>query len=447
MGVGPAELVRGDAAMFFVAGVLLAQSIERHGVRHTLSSRLRRLLIPFAGYSIAAIAVMYSLGWRPDMADLASWVLPLSDPVGSAEAPGLWIPLWYLRAYLWFLLAAGAIAAAVRRMGWLVPLVLCGVLAVQQAVAPEIPMAVEDFIAYAPFVAAGMVVAVRRLPSPRASATVAVRCGAVVVVAMAGGWASTVVNADYAMTAIAGAATLGLLLAAANPLRALAAGSASLLVGWISRRSLSIYLWQGVGLLAADLLVTQRGVRGAAGIIAVGLVVAVVTVAAATAAGWLEDLAARRANWTPGRTSTAGAAIAAVALFAAMAVAPASTASARLPPSGLAVVDNAERVEAELREQGSGSSTPPTSPSVDVATAVQDPSYASMREQRLELLLDDFAERRSEELLATGNSFVSLAVVAADGQEFDLWWDYGLGVRRVESAEPIAWFSITKSAT
>ncbi|MEY4605998.1 MAG: hypothetical protein RLY45_758, partial [Actinomycetota bacterium] len=249
------------------------------------------------------------------------------------------------------------------------------------------------------------------------------------------------------VTVLAGTATLGLLIAAAEPLRAVVAGRASRVVGWISSRSLSIYLWQGLGLFAADALIAQRGVGGAAGAVAVGMVVAAVTLSAATAAGWLEDLAARRTAWAPGRTSATGAVLAVAALAAAMVLSPASGSAARLPPSGRAVVDNAARVEAEVAAKVAGGGDEPARTVVDDLPAVLDAAGAAERERRLTDMVAGFTSRHQAELETAGATFFDLAVVTADGQEISLRWDAATGTRTVADAAELAWFSITKSAT
>ena len=104
-------------AMFFVTGALLEGSLERRGLRATLWPRLRRLLIPYWVYAACCWVAMLVDGWRPTVGDALRWAVPLVDPTGSDALPGLWIPLWYLRAYLWFLLASGVIRWVQQRLG------------------------------------------------------------------------------------------------------------------------------------------------------------------------------------------------------------------------------------------------------------------------------------------------------------------------------------------
>ena len=127
----PLSWVAAMPAMFFTAGVLLEGSVERHGWMSTVRTRMRRLLIPFWLYAITSVVIMLALGWRPGGGDLWQWVLPLGDPIGSSEAPTLWIPLWYLRAYLWFVLASGVLSWVATRLRWWAVFAV-GVVAVAQ---------------------------------------------------------------------------------------------------------------------------------------------------------------------------------------------------------------------------------------------------------------------------------------------------------------------------
>ncbi|MHB1139067.1 MAG: acyltransferase family protein, partial [Microthrixaceae bacterium] len=286
-------------AMFFTTGALLDRSLDRRGWRSTVVQRARRLLIPYWIYAAACWIVMLADGWRPDgVAQVLSWVLPLADPVGSPELPGLWVPLWYLRAYLWFVLAAGVLRFLARRLGaWSVAIAgLVGVGAwVLAERGVEIPFAVGDAAAYAPFVLAGMCyAATRRMPRQPL-----LWVGAVVT-AVAAWWSwqrfgpvDGVVNRSYLLTMLVGTAGLCAVVAA----RGSVLSASAPLTGWIARlnsRALTIYLWQGFGLVAAQRLVTQRTHDQVLGAVASIVVVAVVIVAAVVLVGGAEDLAAGR---------------------------------------------------------------------------------------------------------------------------------------------------------
>jgi len=111
--------------MFALAGSLMARSLNRPAIG-VIKGRIRRLLPPLWAFSAVALTLMFAGGWNilkdPDhggtwgLIDLVNYVVPLGAPpfpwhVGSksglledtwaVQAAG---PLWYLRAYLWFVI-------------------------------------------------------------------------------------------------------------------------------------------------------------------------------------------------------------------------------------------------------------------------------------------------------------------------------------------------------
>ncbi|MFJ4617770.1 acyltransferase family protein [Streptomyces sp. NPDC088812] len=137
--------------MFALAGSLTARSLARRPAVDVVRGRLRRLLPPLWLLGAVGVSGMLLGGWGPDAEGhpgwwwfhLAFWILPLSDPPygeGLPGVPGLvaddWavavgVPLWYLRAYLWFVLLSPLLLRALRRLPWptvLAPLALSAVL-------------------------------------------------------------------------------------------------------------------------------------------------------------------------------------------------------------------------------------------------------------------------------------------------------------------------------
>ncbi|MFD7968781.1 acyltransferase family protein [Streptomyces clavifer] len=88
--------------MFALAGSLMARSLARPAAG-VIRGRLRRLLIPVWVFGLVLGAAMLLHGWVPGP-DVLYWVLPLGDPRGDAWGEQAWAVLWYLRAYLWFVL-------------------------------------------------------------------------------------------------------------------------------------------------------------------------------------------------------------------------------------------------------------------------------------------------------------------------------------------------------
>lgn len=136
--------------MFSLAGSLMARSLSRPALS-VIRGRLRRLLPPLWLYGAVVLPAMIIDGWGPGAdghpgwwwGELAFWVLPLSTPPFAdslhgfgGHLPPTWaeqiaVPLWYLRAYLWYVLLSPLMLKAMRRLPWvtlLTPLALSAVL-------------------------------------------------------------------------------------------------------------------------------------------------------------------------------------------------------------------------------------------------------------------------------------------------------------------------------
>ncbi|UDY37979.1 serine hydrolase [Dermatobacter hominis] len=300
-------------AMFFGAGALLDGSLERRGWWATVRQRARRLLIPFWVYGAVSVAVMVAMGWRPGPGELFGWLVPVVDPVGSDELRGLWIPLWYVRAYVWFVLGAAGIRWLVRRVGVGAP-VLFAVATVavywaeQVAGRSLLPLSVLDAVSYGTFVAAGMVYAQRdrRVPAARTSAVLGLALAvAAVLAAMRYGPADLVVNRSALLTVLVGGVGL-MVLFALHPILASVDGVTGRGVDALVRRTLTIYLWHGFGLVAAAELVDEHLAPGPLRWGLALLVVVVVTAGCVVIFGPIEEWAAgRRAAPLPGARARA----------------------------------------------------------------------------------------------------------------------------------------------
>ena len=112
--------------MFALAGSLTAASMDKRSADIVVMSRLRRLLPPLWLLGLIAVPVMLALGWAHEShgthpfspAKLLLWLLPIADPPGSDKGVDVWDPLWYVRAYLWFVVLSPALYAAYKKMGW-----------------------------------------------------------------------------------------------------------------------------------------------------------------------------------------------------------------------------------------------------------------------------------------------------------------------------------------
>ncbi|MEU6757131.1 acyltransferase [Streptomyces sp. NPDC046685] len=119
--------------MFALAGSLMARSLSRPALG-VIRGRLRRLLPPMWLFGAAMITLEILDGWGPQSdghatwwwSKLAFWILPLSTPpyadslAGFQHVEATWaaqiiVPLWYLRAYLWYVLLSPLMLRALRR--------------------------------------------------------------------------------------------------------------------------------------------------------------------------------------------------------------------------------------------------------------------------------------------------------------------------------------------
>jgi peptidoglycan/LPS O-acetylase OafA/YrhL len=159
--------------MFALAGSLMARSLNRPAMG-VIRGRIRRLLPPLWVFSAVVLTLMFAGGWNlikdPDnggtwgLIKLINYVVPLGAPpfpwhIGSkaglledtwaVQAAG---PLWYLRAYLWFVIASPLLLWAFRKAPWptlFAPLGLTAVVGTGLVSIPgETGNAVTDFAVY-----------------------------------------------------------------------------------------------------------------------------------------------------------------------------------------------------------------------------------------------------------------------------------------------------------
>lgn len=111
--------------MFALAGSLTAASLDKRSAGNVIASRLRRLLPPLWALALIAVPAMLYLGWtnedggdKPLTWKLGLWLLPIGDPPGSEHGIDVWEPLWYIRAYLWFVVMSPLLYLAYKKIGW-----------------------------------------------------------------------------------------------------------------------------------------------------------------------------------------------------------------------------------------------------------------------------------------------------------------------------------------
>ncbi|MCO8269893.1 acyltransferase [Actinoplanes sp. TRM 88003] len=297
--------------MFALAGSLTAASLTKRDAARVVSSRLRRLLPPLWLLGVIAVPVMLVAGWTAEsdgehpfsVARLAFWILPLGDPPGSDQAADVWEPLWYLRAYLWFVLLSPALFALWKRIGWAavaLPLVVMAGLDVTGFELPETAdAALWDFVAYGACWIAGFAHQDGRLRALRPWVSFPV------ALAMAAGAAYFAYDyGTYDLNDVPESQALWSLAFVLVVLRWQPP------MGWLARirpldhavsvlnaRAVTVYLWHNTAIAAvwpvlAFVALDDLGDRAGA---ATDLVVAfALTLGAMVAFGWAEDVAAGR---------------------------------------------------------------------------------------------------------------------------------------------------------
>jgi peptidoglycan/LPS O-acetylase OafA/YrhL len=312
--------------MFALGGSLMAASLSKHGARRAVTSRIRRLVPALWALGALAVPLMLFHGWSTtaddhplDWPKLLFWIVPVGDPPGSAWGEPLWEVLWYLRAYLWFVLASPVLHAVYRRAPWPTigaPLIALAALMVTGFRLPDAGDAIMwDFVTYCACWIAGFAHQDGRL----ARLPLTIHIALVGVLGASGGYwllthpsaegldlnsvpvARTMWSLAFVLAALRWHPTMAWL----DRVRPLSAA-----VRLINARAVTIYLWHFPLISVAVLLLAPLGLTyGSPGFLAVLLLAVLLLVAVAVAAlGWVEDIAARRppALWPLGqRTRTA----------------------------------------------------------------------------------------------------------------------------------------------
>lgn len=415
-------------AMFFTSGALLDRSLERRGWLKTVQQRLRRLMIPYWLYAGACWVVMLADGWRPTLSQGFTWLIPLGDPVGSHDLPGLWVPLWYIRAYLWFVLGSGIIRSVQRRVGSVavflsaVGVVILWWLSHQ---GHEVPLAIGDAVAYLPFVMAGMHYSSRGRSHRSvllASLAVAAALGSLWVVQRFGP-DDKVVNRSYLLTMLVGTAGIAAMVAFRNKVISATSTAPRLssLIDNVNSHALTIYLWQGFGLITAQRLVDVR-VANPIFRAALSLIVVVTLITGAVILfGWVEDWAARRTPRLPQLSRLAISAPPIAVLVVALMLPLPGDAQIEAPLSGRAVVARAGLIE-EALESGANDPAP-------------DPELAG---QSTEEVLHRWVTENGELLARVGTDNVEVVVITPEGTTTLATWRRGSVADDSEQVDPMS---------
>ncbi|MEM7285537.1 MAG: serine hydrolase [Actinomycetota bacterium] len=300
--------------MFFVAGSLLASTLDRKPVSEMYRARLKRLLLPFwfFGACVLLLLALVHLS-NPTTAtalsldQLLPWIFPLADPTGSAWEGG-WAssPLWYLRAYLWLLLLSPILRAGVRRAGTLalLPSILATVAIEWWLHNPDaLPLTpgtwtwlLGDFTLYSFFLMLGFVHhdgAFERLKADGLCEWILIGAVACVVWWWAFPAPTGVVNHSFVALMAVGVAWLGFFLLLRPVLsRATANTLSGPLVHWLTRRAMSVYMWHSPCIVAGYRVMDAVAPDASRGLVLIPM--AGFLVVAVVLTGWVEDVAGGR---------------------------------------------------------------------------------------------------------------------------------------------------------
>jgi peptidoglycan/LPS O-acetylase OafA/YrhL len=286
--------------MFALAGFLTAGSLDRGGATRTLWSRIRRLLPPLWGLAVVAVPVMLLIGWDSiHWPDLLYWVVPIATPTTSSWAGAFNLALWYLRAYLWFVLLSPILWWVFKR--WPIPAMIAPMTAavVMHSSLVTLPASrtVDVLSSTAIYGTAWMLGFARHTGMlDRLSWKV---CIAIASVLGAAGiaWGLSV-NFSIITEMFLGTAFVVILMRLRPSMEWLTRfPRVAKTIAALNARAVTIYVWHLPVLFAAGSIVALSGLDpltdgwGKAMAIALGTILLGVVVAAT---GWIEDLAAKR---------------------------------------------------------------------------------------------------------------------------------------------------------
>ncbi|MFB8249035.1 acyltransferase family protein [Streptomyces sp. NPDC055952] len=319
--------------MFALAGTLTARSLERPALQ-VIRGRLRRLLPPLWLLGVVGVTGMVLQGWGPGdeghpgwwWLHLTFWIVPFSDPPYAEGLPGVhgligenWAaelagPLWYIRAYLWYVLLSPLLLKALRALPAvtiLMPVALAVAFEHSWLVLPgeRVPSALTDFSTFGACWILGMAHQegiLKRLPRYVVPSVAP-------VIALTGLWYAlrhgfgpgNDLDALPLAQALWSFGTVLVLLHVSpswsqwpRRLRAFAGT-----ITWLNSRAVTIYLWHNTCILVAATLwdrlwglpVLEENVPGLLESVWPVLVLVWVLIGCCVLAfGWVEDLAARQ---------------------------------------------------------------------------------------------------------------------------------------------------------
>ncbi|WP_433470439.1 glycosyltransferase [Saccharomonospora azurea] len=301
--------------MFAVGGSLTARSIDRKPPVDVVASRIVRLLPPLWVLAVVMVPLMLLFGWSAATEEswaseslrwpeLALWIFPILDPPHSDWDLGrdAAMVLWYIRAYLWFVLLTPLMLRLFRRRPLLTILAPLTLVAADALIGSplsgmgDVGQGVLDFCTFGACWVLGFAHRDGMLARARGAVL-----GGLAVVSMGAGlwWAAThpawgsydlneiplaqaLVSAGFVLVALRVSPSLRLL----DRIPALGR-----FVTVLNARAVTVYLWHNVAIYLAAPMVVWWGGYSPTEHLALAVVL---TAMAVVTLGWAEDLAARR---------------------------------------------------------------------------------------------------------------------------------------------------------
>ena len=305
-----AYVAPGMPLVFFVSGSLALASLDPRRESHRSDAsfrrdRLRRLLVPYWAFiaTIVLIGVAWDLAseWADDSVRwsmVARSIVPLAVPRISPRVGVATGHLWFMSSFLVMTVLAPQMVRLYRRLSWAPAAITGATFAVVQSVEAfaefELPHELDRLSLFAFCYVAGFWYQDGRAIWERSTHVVVAAALAVVAVAYHR-VDRAIPNATEPMHALVGAAWLQVLLAA-RPAIQWVGERCSAVLGRITKRTLTVYLWGWPTTMAASRLARSLGWTGAmrtACIYVAGLGLLAVAVAVF---GSFEDQAAGRAR-------------------------------------------------------------------------------------------------------------------------------------------------------
>jgi hypothetical protein len=289
------------SVMFALAGFLTAVSLDRGGAARTVWSRVRRLLPPLWGLAVVAVPIMLFIGWKSvPWQDLIYWIVPLANPVTSEWGGAFALALWYLRAYLWFVLLSPILWWFFKR--WPIPSLLAPMIAaviLHSSMVKAPPSRTLDVISSTALYGTAWMLGFARHTGLLDKLSWVVCGGIAAALGVAAGAWALFVNADVVTEMFIGTAFVVILMRLRPRMEWLTRlPKVKAAIATLNARAVTIYVWHLPVLFAAGTLVaTLSGLDplgdalGKTLSITLGTLMLALVVAGT---GWIEDLAAKR---------------------------------------------------------------------------------------------------------------------------------------------------------